>query len=146
MRAHVVENGAVSNTIVVDSLDFLPNLIDADVHGGTIGWLWDGEKLTAPPPPVKTQEQIQTEIVAATQARLDAFARTRGYDDIKSASDYANCSVQKFSVEGIYCRDARAETWNKLYQILAEVQAGTRPMPSEYADISAELPALQWPN
>lgn len=90
-------------------------------------------------------EQIQQEIVAATQARLDAFAQTRNYDDIKSASDYAGCSVPKFSVEGTYCRDARAETWAALYVMLDEVQAGTRPMPSGYVDIKSELPTLAWP-
>lgn len=88
---------------------------------------------------------LQASIVAATQARLDDFARTRGYDDIKSASDYAGCSVPKFDVEGTYCRDARALTWAKLYDMLAEVQAGTRPMPSGYADVEPELPALTWP-
>lgn len=89
---------------------------------------------------------LQASVVAATQARLDAFARERGYDDIKSASDYAGCSVQKFSVEGTYCRDARAQTWAKLYDMLAEVQAGTRPMPGSFADVEPELPVLTWPN
>lgn len=90
-------------------------------------------------------EQIKANVIAATQARLDTFARTRNYDDIKSASDYAGCSVPKFSVEGTYCRDARAETWAKLYEMLAEVQAGTRPMPAGFADVEPELPALVWP-
>lgn len=37
MKAHVVENDLIVNTIVVDSLDILPNLYDADVIGGGIG-------------------------------------------------------------------------------------------------------------
>lgn len=90
-------------------------------------------------------QALQASVVAATQAKLDAFARERGYDDIKSASDYAGCSVLKFNTEGTYCRDARAETWAKLYDMLAEVQAGTRPMPSGFADVEPELPALVWP-
>lgn len=89
--------------------------------------------------------ELKKSIVQATQARLDAFARERGYDDIKSASDYAGCSVPRFAAEGTYCRDARAETWDALYTMLAEVQAGTRPMPSGFADIESELPALVWP-
>lgn len=96
---------------------------------------------------VSQQEQaLLNDIVAATQARLDAFARTRNYDDIKSASDYAGCSVPKFNAEGTYCRDARAQTWDKLYDMLAEVQAGTRPMPASFADVEPELPALVWPS
>jgi hypothetical protein len=90
-------------------------------------------------------QALQARIVAAAQERLDAFARERGYDDIKSASDYAGCSVPKFSTEGAYCRDARAETWEALYVMLDEVQAGTRPMPTSFADIEPELPPLVWP-
>lgn len=90
-------------------------------------------------------QALQDSIVSATEQRLDAFARTRGYDDIKSASDYAGCSVPQFSIEGQYCKDKRAETWAKCYEILAEVQAGTRPVPSGYDDIEPDLPALVWP-
>lgn len=90
-------------------------------------------------------EQIKASIVQATQARLDAFAQTRNYDDIKSASDYAGCSVPRFAAEGTYCRDARAETWAKLYEMLTEVEAGTRPMPAGFADVETELPPLVWP-
>jgi hypothetical protein len=53
--------------------------------------------------------------------------------------------VLRFSTEGTYCRDARALTWEALYTMLAEVQAGTRPMPSGFADVVSELPALAWP-
>lgn len=96
----------------------------------------------------KTQERdaaLQASIVQATQDRLDAFAQERHYDDIKSASDYAGCSVPKFDVEGTYCRDARALTWDALYRILGEVQAGTRPVPTGFADIEPDLPPLVWP-
>lgn len=46
MRAHVVENGVVVNTIDVDSLDFLPNLIAGDVGG--IGWTYENGQLSPP--------------------------------------------------------------------------------------------------
>lgn len=36
MRAHVIQDGRVVNTIEVDSLEFMPNLIPA--HDGGIGW------------------------------------------------------------------------------------------------------------
>ena len=52
----------------------------------------------------------------------------------------------KFTAEGQYCVDARDATWAKLLEILAEIQAGTRPRPSGYADIEPELPLLVWPN
>jgi hypothetical protein len=84
-------------------------------------------------------------VVAATQQRLDTFAQERGYDNILSACTYASSSVVKFSTEGQYCVDARDATWDALLTMLAEVQAGTRPRPSGYADIEADLPVLVWP-
>ena len=53
MRAHIVENGVVVNTIEVDSLDAIPGLIDGDIGG--IGWLWDGENFTPPAPDAEAQ-------------------------------------------------------------------------------------------
>lgn len=85
-------------------------------------------------------------IVASTQVRLDIFAQSRGYDGILSACTYASSSVPKFTAEGQYCVDARDATWAKLLELLAEVQAGTRPRPSGYADVEPELPPLVWPN
>lgn len=49
MRAHVIENGVVVNIIEVESLDFLPNLVEATE--GSIGWLYDGETFSPPPAP-----------------------------------------------------------------------------------------------
>ena len=46
MRAHVIENGVVVNTIEVESLDVLPDLVEA-TEGG-IGWTYDGENFTKP--------------------------------------------------------------------------------------------------
>lgn len=97
----------------------------------------------------KTKERnegIQSAIVAATQKRLDDFAKTRYYDGILSLCTYATSAVQKFADEGQCGVDARDATWDKLYEILDEVTAGTRPMPSGYDDIKDELPVLEWPD
>lgn len=93
----------------------------------------------------KTVEQIKADIIAATQVRLDSFARTRGYDGIMSACTYATDSNPKFAAEGQYCVTKRGETWAKVYAMEAEVLAGTRPMPTSFTDVEPELPALEWP-
>ena len=46
MKAHVIENGVVVNTIVVDSLDSLPNLVEATE--GSIGWSYADGAFTKP--------------------------------------------------------------------------------------------------
>jgi hypothetical protein len=97
------------------------------------------------PPAPPTSEEIEKEIVTSTQDRLDFFARTRNYDGILSACTYATSPTNKFKVEGQYCVDSRDATWSKLYDILNEVQSGTRPMPSGYKEIEPELPVLEWP-
>lgn len=106
-------------------------------------WLAEGNTPLPVDPP--TPEQIMAECVDRTQKRLDDFARSRGYDNILSACTYATSTVPKFQKEGQYCVEARDATWAKLYEILAEVEAGTRPMPSGFADVEPLLPPLEWP-
>lgn len=82
MRAHIIEGGAVANTIAVEALDALPGvtLIDADQHGGSIGWLWDGETLTPPPP----APPVVPTAVTMRQARL-ALLGAGLLDDVDAA-------------------------------------------------------------
>lgn len=94
---------------------------------------------------VERIERIKSEILDATQKRLDDFAQTRYYTGILSACTYATSTVPQFKSDGQYAVNARDMTWSKLYQMLGEVEAGKRPMPSGYAEIEAELPALVWP-
>lgn len=77
MKAHVIENGIVVNTILVDSLDFMPNLVEATE--GSIGWLFDGQIYTNPNPPVvveplptPTKEELLAQLQALT-AKIEAL-------------------------------------------------------------------------
>lgn len=91
-------------------------------------------------------EVLQSSIVQATQDKLDNFAQTRNYDGILSAATYATSTIPKFQAEGQYAVFARDLTWAKLYEILAEVEAGTRPVPTGFVDIEPSLPTLNWPS
>lgn len=95
---------------------------------------------------VNADARLYDSIVADTQKRLDDFAKTRSYDGILSACTYATSPTQKFQVEGQYCVAQRDATWASLITMFSEVQAGTRPKPTSYADIEADLPPLVWPN
>jgi hypothetical protein len=91
------------------------------------------------------QQMLVESIVQATQDRLDSFARTRNYDGVLSLCTYATDTNPKFAAEGQYGVSSRSQTWATLYTILAEVQAGQRPIPTSYADIEPSLPPLAWP-
>jgi hypothetical protein len=110
-------------------------IIAADENGRPV--------LIDPPPP--TAEQIVAQYTAGVQRHLDDFARTRNYDGILSAATYATSQVPKFKAEGQYAVEARDATWAKCYEILAAVEAGSRPMLT-LDELLAELPVLTWPN
>jgi len=85
---------------------------------------------------------LKKTIIAATQKRLDDFAKIKGYDGILSACTYASSAIASFATEGSRARDLRDQTWAALYAIVAECEAGTRPTPSSFAE--PLLPALTW--
>ena len=110
---------------------------------------WDVYGLTAEQVAANQAARAQAvlaDIMQRTQQRLDEFAQTRHYDGILSACTYATSAVPKFKAEGQYCVQQRDATWAALYQVLAEVEAGTRPAPTGFADVEGDLPALTWPD
>jgi hypothetical protein len=75
MRAHELEGGAATgvivNTIVVDSLSFKPNLVDADLHGGTIRDTWNGSVIIpAPPDPAIEEAALAAIAIKNHKSRL----------------------------------------------------------------------------
>lgn len=75
MRAHQIENGIVINTIEVESIDFLPNLVDASA-GGAVGWLWNDGNPTAPPRWTSLQDgaaDLLTQINTLCDQKMDVI-------------------------------------------------------------------------
>lgn len=84
MRAHVVTNGVITNTIEVDSLDAIAGLIAADT--GTIGdSVVDGVIVPQPEPPAKVPQSV-----TMRQARLALHAA-----GLLSSVDAAIASMQE---------------------------------------------------
>lgn len=125
------------------------------------GYTLEGTTFVAPPVPPEPEPEPEPQpaddytgrdleyIIAHTtrrvQQRLDVFAQTRNYDGILSAATYATSTVPKFASEGQYAVVARDATWAALYAMMGAVQDGQRAMPTSYAEVEAELPALEWP-
>ena len=80
----------------------------------------------------------------AVKDHLDATVRIRDYDSIISACTYATSSVDHYRDDGLACVNWRDAVWLEVYMIMAEVEAGTRPVPS-IESLIAELPELVWP-
>lgn len=101
-----------------------------------------------------TQTAIKKiEYTALVQKRLDDFAATANFDDIKSAAGYANSVLSAnptptetaIKNKGIYANMVRLQTWAALTDYNDSVAAGTTPAPTSINDVFAALPVLAWP-
>ena len=90
-----------------------------------------------------TPAEIQAELTKAVQAYMDVKVQERGYDGILSACSYVNTGIERFDNEGAACRTWRSAVWDKCYAMLAEVQAGSRSVPTA-EELISELPKLEW--
>ena len=66
MKAHLIADGKVVNTIEVESLDFMPNLVEA-TEGG-IGWSYADGAFT--PPADTTTDEEKAEILRSRRNTL----------------------------------------------------------------------------
>lgn len=92
----------------------------------------------------ETLERTRKTLTDAMQAHLDQTAQTRGYDGILSLCSYATSQNARFGPEGQAGVTFRDAVWAYGYQIIAEIQAGTRPVPSA-AELVGALPSIVWP-
>jgi hypothetical protein len=97
-----------------------------------------------PKPPLPSAEEIKQTMIDAIQKHLDETAQTHGYDGILSLASYTVSAHPQFATEGRAGADWRDAVWGYGYQVLADVQAGTRTVPTVDALI-VELPAMAWP-
>jgi hypothetical protein len=79
MKAHVISAGVVVNTIEVESLDFMPNLVDGE-NGGGIGDTYQNGQFIKPASPPKTPEHAQAEVRSERNRLLSESDWTQGKD------------------------------------------------------------------
>lgn len=90
---------------------------------------------------VENQKQV---FISTAQKLLDDFARSRGYDDIKSAIGYLQSSIPQFKQEAEICLEKRDQMWYALFNILDKVQNQEIEVPTDFSDIVSQLPILEW--
>ena len=90
-----------------------------------------------------SEDNIQKVLTMAVQAHMDTTAQTRNYDNIHTACSYVNSTDEIFAAEGKACLEWRDAVWRKCYDILAEVKAEHRDIPT-VEELIAELPTLEW--
>lgn len=100
-------------------------------------------KIVAITEPTKEEieQQVQAQLTSVVQHVLDSKAQELLYDSCLSVCSYIDTGVAKFDAEGRAFRAWRSAVWAKGYEILAQVQAGERAIPTE-AELIAELPQL----
>jgi hypothetical protein len=112
-------------------------------YAAYLDWIAAGN--TPDPTPTPTAgEQIAIN-AAAIQAELDRQAQAKGYDNIVSACSYAaQTAGDPFQAEGAAFLSWRSIVWLHAHDVLAQVQAGTVPMPTPVEAVAA-MPALVLP-
>ncbi|WP_420836861.1 hypothetical protein [Aquabacter cavernae] len=101
---------------------------------------WAASQAPVPPSPAA----LTAHGAAIVQAHLDATAQERRYDSAQTAVSYRDDPNPQFAAEGEALFAWRSAVWTAALAILAEVEAGVRPIPSD-AELIAELPAMVWP-
>ncbi|MCL1940039.1 MAG: hypothetical protein FWG04_05200 [Desulfovibrionaceae bacterium] len=94
--------------------------------------------------PEQELDALKQQFTAAIDGYMNHFAKTRGYDSMASAASYAGDEDPQFDLEGTYCKAMRSRVYRAAWDILDDVVAGKRSMPS-LEEVFAELPELKWP-
>jgi len=116
------------------------------VYAGSGGQHVGRLELPADATAIADQQAAETRkrLTAVIQRHMDSVAQTRNYDGILSLCTYATSTNAKFSSEGRAGVEWRDAVWDTGYQLLDEVQAGTREIPTD-DELIGLLPAMQWP-
>ena len=106
--------------------------------------------LTAPvkvvpavPTEAEIKEQTKQHLLQAVDAYMDKTVQDRGYDNIAKCVTYEGDIDPIFNAEGTAAKQWRSKVYRRCYEILAEVEAGIRPVPTK-DELIAELPILDW--
>lgn len=107
-----------------------------------LAWVDAGNAPQTPTTP--TLEQRAVTLLLGVDEHLNAAARAKGYDDIRSAALRAALPASPFHDEGVAFGNWMDQVYATCYQLMAQVQAGTLPEPN-LEQLLQMLPALELP-
>lgn len=137
MQYAIIENNTVVNIAVSDTA-LADNWVASD--SAVIDDIYDNGQFTKPVPAPLTAADFDV----ALTAHLDATAQAKRYDNRITCMVRAGFAGP-FQAEG-QAFAAWGDTCNAFaYALMAEVLAGTAPMPASTADFVAMLPEMVWP-
>jgi hypothetical protein len=98
--------------------------------------IWNGSGYT------ETAEQVIARLEAALDRHLDALANSCRYESIRTMVTYATSNHPTFGPEGRAAVKFRDAVYAYGIQVIADVEAGNRPIPTE-SELIAELPPFE---
>lgn len=98
----------------------------------------------APIEPPKSEKEIQEELERGVEAWMNSVVAECDYDSIDTCiARYTDSPNLKYAQEAKAVKDWNTAVWDRCWELLAEVKAGTRPIPT-LEEVIAELPVLVW--
>lgn len=140
---YVIEIPKLIGTTVFVTHQVRKRTID-EVFAFVSGLQAEGNPITIADVPLPLFGSVVKLVKDKTQSLMDAFAQTRGYDNMGSLCNYSTSGVPVYQVEsarGIYLRDL---TWTNLNNYINEVSTGVQPVPTSWSMIEVFLPAYTW--
>lgn len=125
MRAHVIENGLVVNTIEVEALDFMPHLVSAE-DGGSIGDRYENGEFIKPEAPPEAAPQQCTR----RQGRL-ALLQYELLDDVENAIAAIADPIEQRAAQIEY----EADTWERSNPFVQQMWARLGGTPDQLDDL-----------
>lgn len=142
MRAHIIKDGKIDNTIEVESLDFMPGLIDAAL-GGKVGDTWDEVSFTSPEPEPPTIEERFTAL------KTDFLTYLVGHYDMGTQATMQARYVSPETPQETKQRIEEAWAWIRTVQLYylekkVAVLAGSVDTKWDFSQFDTPKPAWDW--
>lgn len=90
-----------------------------------------------------SEKEIRSKLTEIVRLYLDDTVAKKDYDNILTACSYCNSTNPIFANDAKICIEWRDNVWETFYNILAEILAGNRSIPTD-KELIAELPTINW--